>query len=74
MTALSIIKYYLPAMNTKKAKRLKKATTPKMIRFPNDIVVWLQKQAATRGISSEAELVRQIVHTERQRIEQESAA
>lgn len=61
-------------MAIKKIKRAKKVTIPKMVRFPDDVVDWLQKRAAKRGISSEAELVRQIVHEYRQRVEQESVA
>jgi len=59
---------------TIKTKQKRKATVPKMIRFPADLVDWLAKRARSQGISSEAELVRQIAHEYRRRVEQESAA
>jgi hypothetical protein len=61
-------------MQTKIRKPKRKTTVPKMIRFPADLVEWLTKRAADQGIRSEAELVRQIAHEYRQRIEQETAA
>ena len=60
-------------MNTKKAKRTRKAMTPKMVRLPDDLVLWLQKHAAKKGVSSEAELIRQIAHEYRQRVDAAAA-
>jgi hypothetical protein len=46
----------------------------KNVRFPPDLLEWLQRHTKDRGISSEAELIRQIVHEYRRRLERGKTA
>lgn len=54
------------------AKR--KVPTGRHVRFPTDLIDWLETYAKEQGFNSDADAIRQIVREKRQQVEQARAA